>query len=143
MSRKRGLIHFVFALVTLASATSNVCAQQVNCLGKLCKATPITGSAPKGFTITPQTAKDGKGDATVVKGQVVPNCDPCKACKWKIDWSFDGSAFSVRHGDDWTVGGGPANGSVTLTVKCNDPADSVTFMAGGGEATFSLTCPCT
>jgi len=136
-------ILLAFPIIAFAG---NLPSQQTSCPGKKCTATKQPGkdpAAPPGFTITPGTPKDGKGNATVVEGQLVPNCDDCMSCTRKLTWSFSGIAYSIRHGDDYFSSAGPGMGVVVLTVPCNDPLDSATFTAAWGpDATFSLTCPC-
>jgi hypothetical protein len=133
----------ILLAIALCAISDGLLCQQTNCPGKNCTPGVESGwTAPPGFTITPLTPEPGKGNAHEVEGELVPDCEDCKPCKRAIDWSFDGSAYSIRHGDDWVSSGGPAQGRVTLKTHCDDDADTVSFLAAGGEALLSLTCEC-
>lgn len=122
-----------FAMLVFTASLWSQHTQQ-DCQGPPCSP-DVIGFALPGWTITYQvTPGQGDGDEP---------CDPCKKCKAQLLWYYSGSdTFVVQHGDDFTVGGGPGSGAMTLKTDCDGTPDGGVFATTSGSFNVDLFCPC-
>lgn len=108
---------------------------QPECEGPICTA-DVFGFVSGGWTVS-YTKSNGRGDGD-------EPCDPCKKCKAILIWSYSGSCtFVVVHGEDFTAGGGPGSGVITLKTDCDDAPDGASAIDDcGGSFSADLFCPC-
>lgn len=129
---------WVLALGAPIPATPRPRQASQQCTGHECTAdATLAMVAPLGWSIT-TTTTDGRG-----RNAEFP-CAPCKFCKFRTVWSYDGDdSFTVHWEENWYNGFASGSGIITTYMECDELTESITFASGGSNAgQLDLICPC-